>query len=147
MKKVILFLFAAVILLTTSCRSGCESTKAPLINITFIPSFIVKKEATSDPIRDAFVDMQIYKTYCDGRISGKFNFSGLTNGLGFYSPNYLFTYKYENSNDEVTLVVTVTKSPYKSETLTYKYNYKKAVFESDDLHTIATTNIIHLKEK
>lgn len=49
------------------------------------------------------IRLRLYKTYCNGTVSGDFQQSGTTNDEGYFDPHYTYTYKYENLQDRVDL--------------------------------------------
>jgi len=57
---------------------------------------------------DGPVRLRIYKTYCNGTVSGDFEQTGVTDEEGYYDPHYTYTYKYENLQDKVDLKWYVT---------------------------------------
>lgn len=49
------------------------------------------------------IRLRLYKTYCNGKVSGDFQQSGTTDEDGYFDPHYTYTYKYENLQDKVDL--------------------------------------------
>jgi len=71
------------------------------------------------------IRLQLYKTYCNGTISGDFEQSGTTNDEGYFDPHYTYTYKYENLQDKVDLKWYVINESGEEELVshrTYYYN-------------------------
>ncbi|RLD27314.1 MAG: hypothetical protein DRI54_01295 [Bacteroidetes bacterium] len=120
--------------------SSCEITnvdddicqkKEPLINGTFIVSTKIKY---NDGVPyDGLVKFKIYKIYCNGTINGKYEREGNADESGYYSTNYIYTYKYENLRDEVKFYFKINSA---SEEKKVWYEYSYNAIKSEDANTV-----------
>jgi len=143
MKKIFKLLLVLVLAALTSFYSSCEITNAddnicqkkePLINATFIVSTIIKYNDGSPYIGP--VEFKIYKIYCNGTISGEYEKAGNTNENGYYSPNYIYTYKYDNLKDEVKFYFKINSAS-EEEKVWYEYGYHG--IKNEDANTVNQT--------
>lgn len=129
MKKILKLFLVFVVAVLTFFYSSCEITnvdddicqkKEPLINATFIVSTIIKYNDGSPYVGP--IEFKIYKIYCDGTVNGQYVREGNTNENGYYSPNYIYTYKYDNLKDDVKFYFkeTTTSDEYK---VWFEYSY------------------------
>ena len=110
--------------------SSCEITnvdddicqkKEPLINGTFIVSTKVKfKDGVP---YTGLVKFKIYKIYCNGTIKGEYEREGNADESGYYSTNYIYTYKYENLKDEVKFYFKINLDSSEEKKVWYEYGY------------------------
>jgi len=98
-----MLLLIAFVFVCNSCEVKKEDDeclkKEPLINGTFIVSTDISYEdgvPYTGPVK-----FLIYKIYCDGAIKGIYEREGNSDESGYYTPAYIYTYKYENLKDRV----------------------------------------------
>ena len=103
---IFIFLFSGCDLLEDDEKSGCDATKADAFVLGVIPNVNIIY-ANGDDYGNYNVKFDIYKSYCDGTLSGTFSTEDMTSPQGRASFPMQYEYKFANTEDKVYFTYTI----------------------------------------
>lgn len=103
----ILFSYTGCSLIGLGDDKNCKDTEADEFELYIKPNtyFVYQN---GEPCEGYDIKFEIYKTYCNGDISGQYSVEVKTNDEGYANFGMLYTYKFGNIEDIVTFAYTVT---------------------------------------
>ncbi len=104
LKFTIIIILGSFIFISSDCSKvetsdPCDDTVRPLIEASF--NLKVQIEYSDGVPYEGTVKYIIWKNYCGGQESGRFTKLGNTNASGYWNSSYIYTYKFENTEDKV----------------------------------------------
>lgn len=104
LKTVLLTLTFSIVLFgckkTSDTSTECKKTEAEEFTLRINPDIVVVHSDNS-PYEGGTIQINIYKEYCSGEISGNFTKNVETNSSGEAKFFYFYEYKFANTKDEV----------------------------------------------
>jgi len=101
-------ILGAILIALTACEKQegdtCDDSKRTHVEVTFDFTFQIQY-ADKVPYQ-GYVGYLIKKTYCSGTVKGRYNKNGVTSATGYWDPGMIYTYKYDNTMDQVDISIT-----------------------------------------
>ena len=130
MKSILRILKPAIIILGSSIfifsgcpkietHDPCDDTVRPLIEASF--NLKVQIQYADSVPYEGTVALIIWKNYCDGYESGRFTKNGNTDANGYWNSSYVYSYKFENTMDKVSINFLMKNGNIGSTTSDYYY--------------------------
>ncbi|WP_319480848.1 hypothetical protein [uncultured Draconibacterium sp.] len=101
------FSFSACALIGLNDENRCTETEADAFELGILPNTYVVYQ-NGEPCKDYDIKFEVYKTYCDGDISGQYSTEAKTNDEGYAHFGEQYRYKFANTDDKVTFAYIVT---------------------------------------
>jgi len=111
----------------------CEATAAGWIELYLFPD--VKITHANGDAFDGYVTFEVYKTYCDGTISGNFTKETVTDPDGFADFYYRYVYDLKNTEDIIYFKYIINQgdeSYEKKGEITYNRITQEEIYSEDD---------------